>query len=111
MENPKKGVTDGSTMGVSSVTIPATVVHGTVTITPVNTQNVLGALTTLLIGVTVKARAANTGIVYVGIKDGVNAAQGFPLAAGEQIFLPVSQLNNIWVSAATNNDVVSYIGN
>lgn len=69
------------------------------------TQIIAGALL-------VKALASNTGLVYVG-NDGshnVTSANGYPLAAGDQvIFEHVAQLSNIRVNAAVNNEGVAWL--
>lgn len=60
----------------------------------------------------VKALTTNTGIVYVG-NDGagdVNSANGYPLAAGDQvIFGLVSNLSAIYVDAAVNGEGVAWL--
>lgn len=48
-------------------------------------------------GVRIKALAANGDTVYVGSSSGVTSASGFPLAAGQELTLPVSSLTKVWV--------------
>lgn len=54
-------------------------------------------------GVTIKADAANAGVVYVGHHTGVDAASGYALAAGESVEIAVDSLDKVYVigSAAT----------
>lgn len=60
----------------------------------------------------VKALSANTGLVFIG-SDGagdVSSANGFQLAAGEQvIFEYVGNLANLWVDSAVNGEGVCWI--
>ncbi len=56
-------------------------------------------------GVQLKADAANTGIIYVGSNSGVTAAaadttDGFPIAAGEGIFIPIEDITRLWIIAS-----------
>ena len=56
-------------------------------------------------GVQLKADAANTGIIYVGYNPSVTAAaadttDGFPISAGEGIFVPVEDITRIYVIAS-----------
>lgn len=54
-------------------------------------------------GVQIRAADANTGQVYVGAKSNVTTGtaapttDGYPLDAGEGVFLPVKDLNLVWV--------------
>ena len=63
----------------------------------------------------IKANASNTGVVYLGgsgvtVADGTtDTTSGFPLAAGEQMIAPVSNLNILYGIAATTGDDISYI--
>ena len=92
-----------------SVSLPSTIVNGQETVDAAGTAQVIGASATLVSGVTVKALAGNTGIVYVG-NSAVAAANGFELSAGEAVFIETDDVANIWVDAATNDDGISYVG-
>lgn len=55
-------------------------------------------------GVTIKAAAGNSGIIYVGYNAGVTAGDtadtdGFELSAGESQPFPVTHLDKLWVIA------------
>ncbi len=51
-------------------------------------------------GVQIKADPANTGVVYIGKSDvtanTAAATDGYPLAAGEEVFIPVDLLSTIY---------------
>jgi len=59
---------------------------------------------------TVKAMSTNTGLVYLGIST-VSSTTGFELSAGEQIFIPVSNLNGVYLDVAVTAEGITYIGN
>ena len=59
-----------------------------------------------------KARADNTGDVYLG-GDDVSSADGMTLTPGESIQLQLANgvsTSQFWTDAANNNDQVDYIG-
>jgi len=58
--------------------------------------------------VTIKATAANTGLVYVGAS-GVAAGTGFDLLPGETVSIDVANTNLVYVNAATSGSTVSYV--
>jgi hypothetical protein len=58
-------------------------------------------------GVYIKAMPANTGLVYVG-GDTVTSSTGYPLSAGETLFLPIAQTTTIFVDSAVNGEGVAY---
>lgn len=64
-------------------------------------------------GVTLKADAANTGILYIGNSDvtaGTTAAtDGFPLSPGESLTLEVTNSNIPYAIASANNQVVYWV--
>jgi len=92
-----------------SVSLPSAIVNGQETVDAAGTAQVIGASATLVSGVTVKALAGNTGIVYVG-NSAVDSTNGFELSAGEAVFIETDDVANIWVDAATNDDGISYVG-
>ncbi len=99
---------EGSEVAVTSVAIPTAIYHGKTTVTTPATQVVLAASQAILSGVTIKAEASNTGIIYVGAS-AVSSADGFELAAGEQLFLEVANLATVWIDASIGTDGVTYI--
>ena len=83
----------------------ATAICGQITVTTAGTE-VQGSNVALTNGVWIKALAGNTGVVYVG-NDGngaVSSSTGFQLDKGDVILIQVSNLNELWFDAATNND-------
>ncbi len=52
-------------------------------------------------GVWLKAHSQNTGLVHLGNSDvtanGTLATDGFPLAAGAELFFPISDASRVWL--------------
>lgn len=65
-------------------------------------------------GLTLKADATNTGILYIGNSDvtagSTAATDGIPLAAGESITIPVTNSNIPYAIASANNQKIYWIG-
>jgi hypothetical protein len=59
-----------------------------------------------VVGIQIKALAANTGIIYVG-KQNVTSLNGYPLAANESVFLPLDILASVRFLASVNNEKVA----
>lgn len=61
-------------------------------------------------GVQLKADAANASTVYVGnadlTADTADATDGFPLAAGEGLFVPVDDVNKVYVRGGASGQKV-----
>jgi len=93
---------------IVSVPVPAAIYYGRKAVAAAGTDEALAASQALLSGVTVKALWANTGYIYVGA-EGVAAATGYQLGAGESIFIEVDNLAAVWLDAAVNGEGVSYI--
>ena len=95
---------------VASVTLPSAVLADQVAVTSAGTAVPLtDESTSLTSGVRVKALADNTGTVYVG-DENVAAATGYPLAAGEEVFVEINDLATVYVDAAEDGDAVAYLG-
>ena len=94
---------------VASVAIPSSLSYGNTNVTTAGTEVALASSTALTSGVTVKAKASNTGLIYVGL-NGVSSSTGFQLAAGEQIFIEIDNLATVYVDSAVNGEGVTYIG-
>lgn len=92
------------------ITNPGTLLTGRKTIAIPGSNRVLKLLEKLRIGVTVKALSTNTGLIFIGINT-VAAISGFQLSAGEQIFIPVSNLDVVYFDVAIANEGLTYIGN
>ena len=100
----------GSEMQVDvvTVTLPADVYHGQTDVTTAGTEVTLASSQAILSGVTIKAKSANTGLIYVGANP-VTSSTGFELNAKESVFLEVANLTTVFVDAAVNGEGVSYI--
>jgi len=100
---------DGEGVGVSSVTLSPTLVHGKKVVAVPGTEEALAGSTALTSGVTVKALHTNTNMVYVGANP-VTSATGFVLDAGEEIFIEIANLATIYIDVDTAGEGVTYIG-
>lgn len=65
-------------------------------------------------GVEIRAAPANsTGIIYVGNSDvtagGTDATDGFALAAGERVFIPIDDPSKVYVIGSTTGLAVCWI--
>lgn len=98
----------GAPVDVASIAVPGAIYHGQTSVTTPGTAVALAATQALLSGLTVKARAANTGLVFVGASD-VSSANGFELAAGEQLFIEVGDVATVFVDAAVGGEGVAWI--
>lgn len=87
---------------------PTSVLHALATVTTAGTQVQLA--TNTVRSVTIKATAANTGIIYVGASS-VSSSDGFPLAAGDTVSLDIANTNLIWIDSSVNGETCSWIAN
>jgi hypothetical protein len=99
---------NGEEIAISTIDLPTAIYNGQETVDAAGTAQPIATTQALVSGVTVKALAGNAGLVYVG-NSGVDAANGFELAAGEEKFIEVDDLATVYIDAATNDDGVSYI--
>lgn len=90
-------------------TQPETQYHGEKTVAAAGTAEALVATATVLVAgvVQVKALDTNTDTVYVGGAT-VDAANGWPLAAGEEFTFLIGDLADVYVDAAVNGEGVRY---
>ena len=89
---------------------PGTISTGKKTGTALAEEKVTIGSGALGVGVTVKAMSTNTGLVYLGINT-VSSTTGFELSAGEQVFIPVNNLDVVYLDVAVTGEGVTYIGN
>jgi hypothetical protein len=79
--------------------------HFRVSLANTNATQATSTPTPLTKGVEIKAAAANTAEVYVGRSDlttgGTAATDGFPLSAGERLFLPIDDLSKLYLRTGT----------
>jgi len=62
-------------------------------------------------GFLIRALSTNTGKMYVG-NDGngaVSSTTGYELSAGDVIFVPCENLNELWVDSSVNGEKVCWI--
>jgi hypothetical protein len=94
--------------GVVTVSLPAAIYSGQKAVAVAGTQEALAASQALVAGVHIKAKATNTGNVYVGGAT-VDSATGLILAAGEAVFLEVANLATVWLDVDTGTEGVSFL--
>lgn len=97
----------GVNIGSVDIAAPTTVINGKKTVTTAGTRVTLAASTTVK-GVTVKALAANTGLIYVG-DTSVASTNGFQLSASESVSMDIANLNTVNLDAAVNGEGVTFI--
>ena len=61
-------------------------------------------------GVIVQAHPNNAGIVFVGNSNAVTVGNGFPLAPGASVTLPVPNTNQVWLIASQAAQTAAWIG-
>ena len=60
-------------------------------------------------GVTVTADMSNSGTIFVGNSTGVTSTSGFPLEAGDAIFLPIDNPTKIYLIADASSQKALYV--
>jgi len=88
--------------------VPSTPYNDRKTVAAPATAEVLAAAQALKSGVQIKAESDNTGIVYVGDAS-VSAANGYYLLSGETVFLPIDNLDEVWLDVSVAGDGVTYL--
>lgn len=71
----------------------------------------VGAATPVHYGTTIKALPGNSGVVYVGLSNAVTTSTGYPLSAGDEMFVSKSEAADaslIFIIAATGTPGVAY---
>lgn len=103
------GTLTSITNNVNTVEVaPTTIYNGNKNVTTAGTRVTL-ASSQAVKSVTIKAKVANTGTIYVG--DGsVASSNGFALAAGETLSLDLANLNTVNLDASVSGEGVTYIG-
>lgn len=69
----------------------------------------------LRIGVTVKASSVNAGRIYIGDDNTVTQnldanTDGFELSAGESVFIPTTNINNIYIVGSQSGQKAFWMG-
>lgn len=93
---------------VTSVAIPSAIFSGKKTVSSAGTAEAIASSQAILSGVTVKALAGNSGIVYIG-PSSVDSTNGLELSAKESVFLEVANLATVYVDAASSSDGITYL--
>jgi hypothetical protein len=91
-----------------SVALPTTIYSGVKAVAAAGTGEALASSQALKSGVIIKAHSTNTGTIYVG-PEGVTAATGFRLSAGESVFVEVDNLADVWLDCSVSGEGVSFI--
>lgn len=68
-----------------------------------------GSFTPLNTGITIKAPSGNSGTVYIGDST-VTTSNGYPLAAGDSVQVPASDLANVYAVASGAGQPIRFIG-
>jgi hypothetical protein len=92
--------------GTVELTSPTAVTSGKDTVASAGTHEQMANVPCK--GVSIKALSTNTGMIYLG-PDGVAAATGYQLAAGESIDIVIDNLNRIYIDAAVTGEGVTYL--
>ena len=58
--------------------------------------------------IAIAAKSANTGNIYVGGST-IDSTRGIPLAAGESISIPASNIASVYIDADTNGEGVTFM--
>lgn len=106
----KTDVTNGNLRAkISEITKPNRVYSASKNITASVSQ--IDTNTPIKVGVTIKAHSTNTDFVYVGGANLLtNSTDGYPLEAGESIFLECNNINAVYARSNTGTQKLSYIG-
>lgn len=106
----KTDITNGNLRAkITEITKPSKVASATKNISANVTQ--VEANSPIKIGVTVKAHSTNTDFIYVGGSNLVtNSTDGYPLEAGESLFIECSNINAVYARSNSGIQKLSYIG-
>ena len=108
---PILGTTNSILKSGLTIINPASIVFGRKTVAGTGTAEPLVAVSTpLKVGITIKALSGNTNPVWVGLST-TSTTTGFELKASEQIFIPITDAQLIYLDVTTNGEGVTYIGN
>ena len=91
--------------------VPSTIVSGRANVTTSGVQLTTPSITVMNNGIYIKASSSNTSTVFVGDARVVQSpTRGYPLEAGEQVFLSILDPGNVYAISGTGNQVLHYIG-
>lgn len=106
----KTDVTSGNLRAkISEIARPSKIASASITVTPSAIQ--VKSNVPLTVGVTLKANSSNTAVIYVGGSSLLTSARdGYPLEAGESIYIECSNVNALYARSEEGNQTLSYIG-
>jgi len=90
-------------------------INSTATVSTAGTEVQLSNTNRKVRWIKVKALAANSGKVYLGIAGSITSALGYELSAGNEIEINPSDLggtillSTLWADAATNGDKLAWV--
>jgi hypothetical protein len=73
------------------------------------TSATLGSVASLTSGVVLKALTTNAGVIYLNKGGAATTANGFPLAAGQEISWPCANKNEIYAIASQASQGLAYL--
>jgi len=88
-------------------TVPSTIYNGNTNVTTAATRVTL-ASSQAVKSITIKAKLANTGTIYVG-DTSVSSANGLELQAGESVSFDLANLNTVNLDASVSGEGVRYL--
>lgn len=88
------------------------VIHGSKAVAAAGTEEKLSATSVAIQSITIQAKRANTGFVYVG-GTGISSTEGISLDAGEMCSFSVAEdgvdePGDIWIDVDTNGEGVTF---
>lgn len=101
---PKQGI---GVYGTGSLGIPGSAVSGQKNVTTAGTAVALG-VSTAIQSITIKAKRANTGDIYVGDST-VTSTNGLVLTRGEAVSFDMDNLADIFIDSSVNGEGVSFL--
>ena len=90
-------------------------VNSTATVSTAGTEVQLSNTNRKVRWIKVKALAANSGKVYLGIAGSITASLGYELSAGNELEINFAELggtivlSTLWADAATNGDKLAWV--
>ena len=95
----------------SNSDVPNTIRSGRAAVTTSGVQLTTSGVTSLTNGIYIKASSSNTSTVFVGDARIIQQPNsGYPLEAGEQLFLAVADPGNVFAISGTGNQALHYVG-
>ena len=96
-----------SIVDIATDVVP-TFLNGVVTVGTNEVQLFPNGISNVMKGVQLKAAAGNADVIYVG-RAGVTSVTGFPLAAGEGLFLPINDADKIYAISGAVSQAFNWL--